>query len=148
MDNVVIIQIVAGILALAVFGVWIAYVAFLSGILRKCHPQSRTMEPGMVWLLLIPVVSIVWNFFVITALAKSLGNEFRLRNVPTGDYEPGKSVGIGMAVCGACSIVPFVNFVAIPAHLILWIIYWVKIAGFSKTLDSIPGIAPATAYGD
>ena len=98
------------------------------------------MQPGMVWLLLIPFVGIIWIFLVVSALADSLANEFRLRSIPSDDPKPGKSVGIAMAVCGACSIIPFVNFLAIPVHLVLWIIYWVKMAGFSQKLDRIPAI--------
>jgi len=35
----------------------------------------------------------------------------------------------------ACEMIPIVNLLAILPHLILWIIYWVKIAGFSQQLD-------------
>lgn len=146
MTNVEVIRIIAGLMFLGVLAVGIFYIAFLGQILKKCSPQSRTMEPGMVWLLLIPLVSSVWVFFVVIALANSLGNEFRLRNLPA-DSEPGKPVGIGMAVCGACSIIPFVNLLTGPAAFVLWIVYWVKMAGYSKMLDAHPArpteIAPA-----
>jgi hypothetical protein len=144
-DNVTIIRIVAGCVAVCLLAVGIVYIAFLSAVLRKCFPSSRTMQPGLVWLLLIPLFNVVWNFLVVNALADSLGNEFRLRNVPTNDPKPAKSIGIAMAVCGACSIIPLVNILAILPHLILWIIYWVKIAGFSRQLDLSPApvFAPA-----
>lgn len=138
MDTTTIIRIVAGCLFLAVLAIGIVYIAFLSGALRKCTPSSRTMEPGMVWLLLVPLLNVVWNFLVVSALAKSLGNEFRLRNIPTDNPEPGKAIGIAMCVCGACSIIPIVNIVAAPPNLILWIVYWVKIAEFSRKLDQSP----------
>jgi len=123
---------------LALLAIGIVYIAYLSGVLRKCSPQSRTMQPGMVWLLLIPLVNVVWNFMVVNALADSLGNEFRFRNIPTADPKPGKSIGIAMAVCAACGIIPIVNLITILPHMILWIIYWVKIAGFSQQLDNVP----------
>jgi hypothetical protein len=138
MDSVTIIRIVSGCLFLAVLATGIAYVAFLSGVLSKCSPTSRTMQPGMVWLLIIPFVHIIWNFFVISALARSLRNEFNLRNIQVADAEPGKSVGIAMAICGACNMVPFVNFVTILPSIILWIVYWVKIAGYARHLDLRP----------
>jgi hypothetical protein len=144
-DTVEIIRIVAGCLFLCVFAVAIVYIAFLGGVLKKCSPSSRTMQPGMVWLLLVPLFNLVWSFLVVNALAASLGSEFRLRNLTTDDREPGKSTGIAMAVCGACSIVPFLNFLAVPAHFILWIVYWVKIAGYSRQLDlsRVPLVVPA-----
>jgi len=89
MSTVNVIRIIAGLafagtfLVIAVF-----YLGLLARILKKCSPQARTMEPGLVWLLLIPLVSSIWIFFVVIALAKSLGNEFRLRNIPA-DSEPG-----------------------------------------------------------
>jgi hypothetical protein len=92
----------------------------------------------MVWLLLVPLFNLVWSFLVVSALADSLSNEFRLRNIPTVDPKPGKTIGTAMAVCGACSVVPFLNVLTLPAHLVLWIVYWVKIANFSRRLGLSP----------
>lgn len=145
MDNVSIIRIVAGIFAVCGFAVGMAYIAFLGTVLSKCSPSSRTMSPGSVWFLLVPFVGIVWNFLVVSALADSLGNEFRLRGIPTSDPKPGKSLGIAMSVCGACMIIPFVNLLAIVPELILWIVYWVKIAGYSRQLNLPPAPTLASA---
>ena len=135
MDQTTIIRIVSGCLFLFVLAIGIAYIAYLSGVLRKCSPQSRTMQPGMVWLLLIPLFNLVWNFLVVNALADTLANEFRLRAIPTADPKPGKSIGIAMAVCTAFAIIPILNLIAFIPQFILWIVYWVKIAGFSQQLD-------------
>lgn len=149
MDSVTVIRIVAGCVALCVLAIALVYIAFLGNVLRKCSPSSRTMQPGMVWLLLIPLFNLVWSFFVVLALADSLGNEFALKNIPTIDPKPGKTVGTAMAVCGACSIVPIVNLLTMPAHFVLWIIYWVKIADFSRRLDLPPisVVAPPSPLG-
>ena len=141
MDSTTMIRIIAGCLFLGLLAIGIVYIAFLSGVLRKCSPASRTMEPGMVWLLLVPLLNVVWNFLVVTALARSLGNEFRLRNIPTDNPEPGKSIGIAMCVCGACSIIPIVNIIAALPNLILWIMYWVKMAEYARMLDQVPATA-------
>ncbi len=114
---------------------WPTSLSLFGTVLNKCSPTSRTMSPGSVWYLLVPLVGIVWNFFVVSALANSLGNEFRLRGTPTAESKPGKPVGIAMAICGALIIVPLLNImIALPA-LILWIAYWVKIAGYSRQLN-------------
>ncbi len=146
MDQVAIIRIVAGILAVCVLVVGILYLAFLAGVLRKCSPSARTMQPGMVWLSLIPLFNLIWCFFVVSALANSLGNEFRLRKIPIDDPKPGKSIGISMAVCGACMIIPLVNALALLPRLILWIIYWVKIAEYSRRLDLSPAPIAVPTY--
>lgn len=47
MDSVTLIRVIAGCLALCVLVVALVYIAFLSGVLRKCSPSSRTMQPGL-----------------------------------------------------------------------------------------------------
>jgi type II secretory pathway pseudopilin PulG len=138
MDSTTIIQIAAGIVFLAVLVVYISFLASLSSALGKCSRISRTMEPGLVWLMLIPLFNLIWQFLVVIALSNSLRNEFRARGVSNIEPEPGKSIGIALSICAACGIVPFVNFVAFPVQLILLVVYWSKIAGFSRMLDQVP----------
>jgi len=54
------------------------------------------------------------------------------------DPMPGQSIGIAMCVCGACGIIPLLGFFGAFAYLVLWIIYWAKIAEFSRILDQVP----------
>jgi hypothetical protein len=136
MDAVTLIRIVAGFLFLFVLLIGIFYLVTLSNTLAKCSATNRTMQPGMVWLLLIPLFNIVWHFIVVSALTKSIAAEVRARSIPVFEPNPGQSVGIAMCVCGACSVIPFVNFITIIPHLVLWIVYWQKIAGYARTLDA------------
>jgi len=140
MDNVTLIRIVSGILALFVFAgfivVTIFFILTLSRALNKCSAAARTIQPGMLWLLLIPLVNLIWNFIVVLGMAKSLGNEFRARGVHNVEAEPGKSIGISMAVCAVCAVIPVLGIVAGLASLVLWIVYWVKIAECSRKLDA------------
>ncbi len=116
----------------------IFYILTLSRALTKCSPALVTIEPGMLWLLLVPFVNLVWHFFVVLGMAKSLGNEFRARNIQGIEPEPGQSVGIPMCICGACGIIPVLGLLAGLAYLVLWIVYWAKIAEYSRMLDRIP----------
>lgn len=136
MDSIMLIRVVAGALALILLALVVIYMNALSSTLRKCSPASRTMQPAMVWLLLIPLFNLVWHFVVVLAVGKSLGNEFRARGIPHADPEPGKSLGIAMCVCGVCGIIPGVGLV----YLILLFVYWGKISGFSRLLDQTPAI--------
>ncbi|MDE1156229.1 MAG: hypothetical protein PW735_10945 [Acidobacteriaceae bacterium] len=113
----------------------IFYLLTLQNALKKCAPQSRTMEPPLVWLFMIPVVDIVFHFFIVLALSKSLRNEFSRRGVPGVEAEPGQALGIAMAVSACCMVVPFLGTLACIAYFILWVLYWVKIASYSKMLD-------------
>jgi hypothetical protein len=113
----------------------IFYILTLQKALSRCAPQNQAMAPGMVWLLLIPLFSIVWNFFVVLNLAKSLGQEFRTRGM-NEDAEPGKTIGLIMCICIPCSFIPYIGFLPGIAALVLWIIYWVQMAGYSRKLES------------
>ena len=115
----------------------IFYILTLSRALGKCSPASVTLEPGMLWLLLVPFVNLIWHFFVVMGMAKSLANEFRARNLPLPELEPGQQIGIAMCVCGACTIIPLLGMLAGLAHLVLWIVYWVKMAEYLA--DAGPG---------
>lgn len=102
----------------------IFYLLTLQKALNRCAPQARAMSPGMVWLLLIPFFNLVWQFFVVLNMAKSLGAEFRRRGIPE-EPEPGQTMGLIMCVS---------SLVCAPVYLIFWIIYWVKIAEYSSKL--------------
>jgi len=111
----------------------IFYLLTLQKALARCAPANRTMEPGLVWLTMIPLFNLIWNFFVVSALSKSLGNEFRARQIQT-DAEPGRSIGLAFAILFACAIVPLLGILATLAGFVLWIIYWVKISEYSSKL--------------
>jgi hypothetical protein len=113
----------------------IFFLLTLQNALKKCDASVRQMEPAMVWLLLIPVFSIVWNFFVVTGIGKSLGAEFRRRGIVTQQAYPAQSVGMALAICQCCCIIPILNILAGLAGFVLWIVYWVQVANFSRMLD-------------
>ena len=123
-------------LCVAVVGiiVMVLYILSLSKALQKCSPTSRTMQPGLVWLLIIPFFGLIWNFFVVLALAKSLGAEFHMRNIQGQEIEPGKTIGMAMAICQVCSMIPLLGVFAAIAGIVLWIMYWIKIVNYSNLL--------------
>jgi len=110
----------------------------LQKALNRCAPQNRTMSPGMVWLLLIPLFNLVWNFIVVSRMSASLTSEYRARQMPI-DTDAGNAMGVAYSILFVCSVVPVLGILAGLACLVCWIIYWVKIAGYSARLA-----APAT----
>ena len=71
-------MLVGVLVGLAIFLVpAIFYLLTLQKALNRCSPESRAMQPGMVWLLLIPLFNLVWQFFVVINIAKSLVPSFR-----------------------------------------------------------------------
>ncbi len=101
--------------------------------LARCSPRSRTMEPGQVWLMLVPVLNLVWQFKVVTSVSQSLENECHRRNIRVGP-EPGKSVGLAYCILACISIIPFIGVVTALASLVCWAIFWVQIARLSSQL--------------
>ena len=111
----------------------IFYLLTVQKALTRCSPESRAMSPGLVWLMLIPLFNLVWHFFLVLNTAKSLGAEFKKRGI-AGPESPGKGIGLAMAILPLVSWVPIVGAFAGIGYLVCWIIYWVKIAGFSKQI--------------
>ena len=111
----------------------IFFLLTLQKCLQRCSPQSRTMAPGLVWLMLIPLFNVVWQFIIVLRIASSLGNEFRLRNVLKEDA-PGQSVGLVVCILNLCGIIPVIGAFAEIAAFVCWIISWVKIADSSSEL--------------
>ena len=107
----------------------IFYLLTLQKALNRCSPECRAMNPGMVWLMFIPLFNLVWQFFVVLNMAKSLGAEFQKRGLAE-DPNPGQTLGLVMCIG---------NLICGPVGLICWILYWVKIAGYSARIAAPPG---------
>jgi hypothetical protein len=139
-----------------ILSLWFTLIAFvlyadtLAKVLKKCAPASRTMKPGKVWLLLIPVFGLIWHFVVVTNITKSLGNEFARRGVPRPDPTLGRTIGLASCFCN------FFIFAPVPLLLgdlvkivgfFLWIAYWRRIHDYSEDLAVLQGrtLAPPVA---
>jgi hypothetical protein len=123
----------------------IALVLFLLALqnaLKKCAPASRTMEPGKVWLWLIPIFGLVWQFIVVINIAKSLGNEFARLEIRCPDPTPGQAIGVAMCVCNCFIFIPLLGGLAGIVGLVLWIAYWFRIVNYSRLLDAQLANAP------
>lgn len=113
----------------------IFYILTVQNALKRCHPSVCTLDPALCWLYLVPFVGMIWHFFMVSGVGNSLGGEFMRRGLLLPEPKPGQSIGIPMCVCGACSIIPALGLLAAVAQLVLWIVYWSRIADFSRQLD-------------
>jgi hypothetical protein len=121
--------------------------------LKAVKRENRLMQPGMVWLQLIPLFGQIWQFIVVGRIAGSLGKEktsFQEDSiVGLADYTAAERIGerptygIGVAYC----ILEIIDLVMTWSHLlptvqglvglammICWIIYWVHLAQSRKIL--------------
>jgi hypothetical protein len=88
--------------------------------------RNRTMEPGMVFLVFVPLLGIVWPFFVVLRLAESLRNEFEDRGWDTEGESFGYGMGLTMAI---------LNLTCGPIGLIFTIIHWRQISAYATRLS-------------
>lgn len=109
------------------------YFLTLQKALSRCSPECRTLRPGLVWLLAIPLFNGIWYFVVVNALSKSLHNEFEKRNIAEHPA-PGRNLGFALCILCIMSMAPYLRLVSVAA-LVCWIVYWVKIAGYSAKLQ-------------
>lgn len=136
-----------GTIVLSIFAlpVGIFYLLTVRNALWKCSPESRTMSPGNVWLLLIPFFNLGWHFVVVMNLVKSLRNEFERRGFCTAEAEPGQTLGPAMCILGAAGVIPVIGLLFGLAGMVCWIIYWMKISKYSGALSLQPQIAQGPA---
>jgi hypothetical protein len=122
-------MVIGGIVGLVIgLGIMILLILALTSCFKRIPQQYRLMEPGMVWLLLIPCFPLIWNFFVYPRLSKSFQNYFNAQGrTDVGDC--GQQIGLWYSICAAVSIIPLVNYCAGPVALVLLIIYIVKALG-------------------
>jgi hypothetical protein len=112
----------------------ILFLMTLSRALNRCHPDTRTMEPGMVWLNLIPCFNIVWQFITVIRVSESLDREFYERRLDRRGDDYGKNIGMASCILRLLGGIPYIGALFGLAGLVCGIIYWVKIAGYSRQL--------------
>jgi hypothetical protein len=113
----------------------IFYLLTLQNTFQLIKNENRKMQPGQVWLSLIPLFGIVWQFIIVNNLADSLRLEFSQRNISVGEERPGIGIGLAYCILICCSIIPFLGVLTGLAGFICWIIYWVKISNYKATLQ-------------
>ena len=116
--------------------------------LKAIQPENRLMPPGEVWLQLIPLFNIVWQFIVVKRIAGSIANELSSENRFSFDQQgqdspvylagekPTYNVGLAMCILGLCGIIPVLGTFASFGALICWIVYWVQLSGYKKKILS------------
>jgi hypothetical protein len=122
----------------------IALEAFFCLLLYKCFQripkEFRKQEPGLVWLLFIPLFSLVWTFFVYPKLSDSYRAYFAsVGRKDLGDC--GKGVGLAYCIFGACCIIPGVGWLVCLAAVVLQIIFVIKAWGLRGQIPALKDLA-------
>lgn len=119
--------------------------------LRAVQPQHRALAPGAVWLQLIPLFGMVWQFVVVARIADSLARELQARQLRFSFEQqpdaalsqpavarPTYSIGLAYCILMCLFFVPFLNVLTTLAGFVCWIIYWVQLAGYRRQLRPVP----------
>jgi hypothetical protein len=114
----------------------IFYLVTLQSTFNSISVENRKMPAGNVWLLLIPVFSVIWHFIVVGNLADSIKAEALSKKLFLNEARPAYSVGLAMCILDCFAIIPVLNIITVLISLICWIIYWVKINGYKNMLFS------------
>ena len=116
--------------------------------LKLILPQNRFMSPGEVWLQLIPLFGLVWQFFVVARISNSLRKELASQNnsfsfeqssdqVLYSMERPTYNIGIAYCALMCCSLVPGIRMFFSLAGIICWIIYWIKLSDYKRNLTRL-----------
>lgn len=131
----IIILVIALIFTAGMIAVYVFYLLTLSRTLALCHPQTRTMNPGEVWMVFIPLFGLVWHFIVIDRLADSLAAEYRNRRLPLNEARPGYQLGLWALILPLCSFIPILGILTAVTGLVFLIMYWNRISAYKKELE-------------
>lgn len=129
-------------------------------ILKVIRSENRELNPGQVWLQLIPLFNLYWQFVVVTRIADSISRQnasFQddsILGIP--DYDAVEAIGkrptykIGMAYCIlfiANTILSYISdlkafqgVIALGA-LTCWIIYWGQLLENKKKIQKLQRVA-------
>lgn len=143
--EVMLIYFIAFVIYLAIY---IPYLLTLQRALEAVSPDLRRMPPGQVWLMLIPLFSVIWIFMIAAAIADSFDQEYRRRGIMTEHPRPTYNVGLTYGIMALASapgifitnpgIKLFFSLFSL-AGFILWIVYWVQVAEHKNKLNKMAG---------
>ncbi len=122
------------IFLIAILGVFIYYYYRLQELLKLVQPQNRALEPGLVWLMLIPCFNLIWRFILVDRISESLRNEYLQRGIWNKEAKPTNSKGMLMAGFAAAGLIPYIGLIFSLVAFIFWILYWIEIEEHMKTL--------------
>jgi len=125
-------------------------------ILQVISPENREMSPGSVWLQLIPVFGLAWQFIVVARIAHSVSKEMASKmgdsildnsqvQIKGTDESPTNTIGIAYCILTTMGIIidyttRYYTFLALFGSLcvitgmVCWIIYWVRLVNTKNKL--------------
>ena len=104
------------------------YILNLQKTIAACSKENQAMPPSNVWLILIPLFDIYWQFHVVFKIRDSLTKEYNSRELSLDEVDSSYQFGLWMCITACLSIIPIINLFSWIANIVLLIMYWVKTA--------------------
>lgn len=127
----------AGVLTLAllvfVLVIVVFYLLSLARALKLAGPQNRKMAPGLVWLNLIPIFNLGWMIYTVLKVSEAIASRHAENGTPDPS-EGAKTIGLLYTVFALLSFIPLFGALLGLASIVLWIIYWVKVADYNRVM--------------
>jgi len=145
--------VLGGIVIIFGLGYLAALIFFLiaqQNTLKAIQPQNRRMSPGEVWLQLIPLFNLVWQFIVVARISDSIRNEINDRTMNSflgiadpvfaNDMtrRPTYDMGLTFCILSLCGCIPVLGSFASIAGIVCWIIYWTQIVAYKNKFLNNP----------
>jgi hypothetical protein len=108
------------------------YLLTMQRALTLAGKEHRNLEPGMVWLMFIPLFGLVWQFFIVKHVSEAVRSWAAANGKEVADG--GWAIGLTAAILFCCGIVPVLGILASLGGLVCLIIWWVKVANFNTLM--------------
>ena len=142
---------------LALLAVFVLYLRTWSATLRLTRAHHGN-SPRVVWLLVIPVFNLGWQFYLLSATTRGIKGRFRELGEDPGD----SGFGVGLAYQVSFCLMALTNLVRGQdghqagvflglfglAALVTWVIYWVRLTRFNRVMTaaaSAPNFTPSSS---
>lgn len=125
----------------------ISFLTTLAHVLRRITPENRRLEPGQVWLCLIPIFNLVWATVTVDRVAESIRNEYLSRGLDRPTEKYGRAAGFTVLVLLATGVLLYPALITYPVAFIFWVVYWVQLSRYGRELKSGTYRPPPTDEG-
>lgn len=113
----------------------IIWLIVMNKAIDQVSHDIRKMEPGAVWLCMIPLFGMIWQFMVIGAVADGIAKELLVRNMFPREEKPGYAMGLTGCILICFCIIPYGGPAMGLIGLIFMIIHAVKISEYNRELE-------------
>ena len=120
----------------------VLFILTIQSIFEKISPDLRSLSVTQLWLTIIPAFGSIWIFYVIYQLAESLSEEFKRRQIVEFETKPGLGVGWAFSFFAVTALLTMmideriITILLYVTAVVLFVIYWAKLAGFKTQLTS------------